>query len=186
MRESEMRQRVEDFFKRRMQGMLVPALGLGLAVAGCEKTTATPVYSAPNPDAPIGHVGDAGDVPVYSAPIAPDAYLADALVGKDTLPPGTDSEPDHVRDTNVPSDVSALADVWQADLALVPDAGKDAVSEAGAGVDAIPGVDGADAGAGVDSGADFGNMTTKYMAQLPDAGRDLGVAPVYMASLPLG
>jgi hypothetical protein len=53
------------------------------------------------------------------------------------------------------------------------------MGEAGGGVDAVPGVDGADAGTRVDSGADLGNMTTKYMAQLPDAGRDLGVAPLY-------
>jgi hypothetical protein len=52
-------------------------------------------------------------------------------------------------------------------------------------------VDVLDAGTGIDSGPDLGSMTTKYMAQLPDAGRDLGatplyMAPLYMASIPLG
>jgi hypothetical protein len=166
MRESEMRQRIEGFLKRRMQGMLAPALGLGLAAAGCVESAA--VYSAPNPDAPIGHVEDApGGSPeaVYSAPFARDAYPADTFVAKDSLP--------------TPVDVSLI------DVAVVPDASKDAASEA------VPGMDVLDAGAGIDSGADLGSMTTKYMAQLPDAGRDLGatplyMAPLYMASIPLG
>jgi hypothetical protein len=188
MRESEMRQRVEGFLKRQMQGMLAPALGLGLAVAGCGKTTATPVYSAPNLDAPIGHVEDApGGKPeaVYSAPFFPDANTADAFAGKDTSPTGQDSGPDlaTAKDTNLPADVLAPADVSLADVALAPDASKDSSSEAGSSADTIPAVD---AGTRVDSGADLGEMTTKYMAQIPDAGRDLGVAPVYMASLPFG
>lgn len=184
MRESEMRQRIEGFLKRRMQGMLAPALGLGLAVTGCGRTTSTPVYSAPNPDGPIGHVEDATGIALYSAPIVPDAYVAD--VAKDTLAPGPDGAPDQARDTNLPSDVSAPAEASPVDLALVPDAGKDVASEAGFGVDAVPGADGADAGTRVDSGADLGNITTKYMAQLPDAGRDLRAVTLYMASLPLG
>jgi hypothetical protein len=189
MRESEMRQRIEGFLKRRMQGMLAPALGLGLAVAGCGKTTATPVYSAPLPDGHVGPIEDAAglthDTPIYSAPIVPDAYTADAFVGKDTSPTGPDSGPDlaAAKDVNVPADVLGPADVSLADVVLAPDTRKDSSSEAGSSADTIPAVD---AGAGVDSGADLGNMTTKYMAQLPDAGRDLGVAPVYMASLPLG
>lgn len=164
-----------------MQGMLAPALGLGLAVAGCGKTTSTPIYSAPNPDGQIGPIGDAAglthDTPVYSAPIVPDAHMADAFVDRDTLPTGTDA-PDlaTAKDTNVPED------------ALAPDAGKDSASETGSIVDAIPAVD---AGTGVDSGADLGSTPTKYMAQLPDGGPDLGmaplyIAPIYMASLPLG
>jgi len=187
MRESEMRQRIQGFLKRRMQGMLAPALGLGLAVAGCEKMTATPVYSAPNPDAPIGHVEDApGGKPeaVYSAPFVPDANMADVFVGKDTPPTGPDSAPDLAiaKDVNAPADASVPSDVSLADMATVPDARKDSSGEAGAGVDA---------GTGVDSAADLGSMTTKYMAQLPDAGRDLGamplyMAPLYMASAPLG
>lgn len=158
MREFEMRQRIEGFLKRRMQGMLAPALGLGLTVAGCTQMSVTPVYSAPNPDAPIGHVEDApGGQPeaVYSAPFAPDANTADVFVGKDTPPSGPDSAPD-------------LA------IAKEPDAGQDTSGEAGVGVDA---------GTGVDSGADLGSLTTKYMAQLPDAGRDLGAMPLYMAPL---
>jgi hypothetical protein len=186
MREAEMRRRIDGFLKRRMQGMLAPALGLGLAVAGCGKTTSTPIYSAPNPDGQIGPIGDAAglthDTPVYSAPIVPDAYMADAFVARDTVPTGTDA-PDlaTAKDTNVPEDVSAPADASPGDVALVPDARKDSASETGSIVDA---------GTGVDSGADLGNTPTKYMAQLPDGGPDLGMAPiymapVYMASLPL-
>jgi hypothetical protein len=183
MRESEMRQRIDVFLKRRMQGMLAPALGLGLAVAGCGKTIATPVYSAPLPDGHVGSIEDAAglthDTPVYSAPIFLDAYTADAFVAKDTQPPGPDRAPDlaTAKDTNGPADVSL------ADVSMVRDAGKDSASEAGSGGDANPAMD---AGAGVDSGADLGSMTTKYMAQLPDAGRDFGVAPLYMAPLPSG
>src|ERR1035441_8499987 len=150
MREAEMRRRIDGFLKRRMQGMLAPALGLGLAVAGCGKTTSTPIYSAPNPDGQIGPIGDAAglthDTPVYSAPIVPDAHMADAFVDRDTLPTGTDAP----------------------DLAT----GKDSASGTGAIVDAIPAVD---AGTGVDSGADLGSTPTKYMAQLPDGGPDLGM-----------
>ena len=186
MRESEMRQRIEGFLKRRMQGMLAPALGLGLAIAGCEKTTVTPVYSAPLSDGHVGPIEDAAglthDTPVYSAPIIPDAYTADAFVAKDT---GPDRSLDLAteKDTNGPADVSAPADLSLADVAMVRDAGKDSASEAGSGGDAIPAMD---AGTGVDSGADLDSMTTKYMAQLPDAGRDFGVAPLYMAPPPLG
>jgi hypothetical protein len=193
MREAEMRRRIDGFLKRRMQGMLAPALGLGLAVAGCGKTTSTPIYSAPNPDGQIGPIGDAAglthDTPVYSAPIVPDAHVADAFVARDTLPTGTDA-PDlaTAKDTNVPEDAFAPADASLVDVALVPDARKDSASETGSIVDAIPAVD---AGTGVDSGADLGSTPTKYMAQLPDGGPDLGmaplyIAPIYMASLPLG
>jgi hypothetical protein len=196
MREIEMRQRIEGFLKRRMQGMLAPALGLGLAVAGCTRTSATPVYSAPNPDGPIGHVEDAtGGKPeaVYSAPFVPDAYTADAFVAKDTQLTGPDGAPDlaTVKDTNAQADVlvpadAARVDVALADAALAQDARKDVASEAGSGGDVTPAAD-----AGVDSGADLGGTITKYMAQTPDAGRDLGaaplyMAPLYMASIPLG
>jgi hypothetical protein len=170
MREAEMRRRIDGFLKRRMQGMLAPALGLGLAVAGCGKTTSTPIYSAPNPDGQIGPIEDAAglthDTPVYSAPV-PDAHMADA------------------KDTNVPEDVFAPEDALLVDGALVPDAGKDSASETGSSVDAIPAVD---TGTGADSGADFGSISTKYMAQVPDGGPDLRMLPVpiYMAALPVG
>jgi hypothetical protein len=137
----------------------------------------------------VGPIEDAAglthDTPIYSAPIVPDAYTADAFVAKDTLPTGTDTAPDQaiLRDTNVPPDISVLADGAPADGAVVPDARKDSAGEAGSPVDAIPAVD---VGTGVDSGADLGNMTTRYMAQLPDAGRDLRSVTLYMASLPLG
>jgi len=171
MREIEMRQRIEGFLKRRMRAMLAPALGLGMAAAGCEKTVATPVYSSPNPDGQLGPREDAAglthDTPVYSAPIFPDAALSDSFEGKDTPSPGADGAPDiaAVADANVPSD-----------------AAKDFAGDAG-GSEAHPGVDG---GSSADSGADLGSMSTKYMAQLPDASPDLGPVVRYMASMPLG
>lgn len=107
MREFEMRRRIEGFLKRRMQGMLAPALGLGLAVTGCGESSA--VYSSPAPKEDAA--GLSSGIPIYSAPVAPDAYVADAFVGEDTLPPGSDAS--------------------LVDLTLVPDAGSDAMGEAG-------------------------------------------------------
>ena len=169
MREIEMRQRIDGFLKRRMQGMLAPALGLGLAAAGCE---ATPLYSASLLDAHIGSIEDAAglthDTPVYSAPIAPDVALSDTFAGKDTLSPGADIAPDLAR---------------VADASLQTDAAKDASGEAAASSEAHPGVD---AGGSADSATDLGATSTKYMAQLPDASPDLGPVVRYMAPLPLG
>jgi hypothetical protein len=88
MREFEMRRRIEGFLKRRMQGMLAPALGLGLAVTGCGESSARLFIACPKRGRGrlvLRHV------PIYSAPVAPDAYVADAFVGEDTLPPGSDA-----------------------------------------------------------------------------------------------
>ena len=183
MRESEMRQRIDGFLKRRMQGMLAPALGMGLALGGCGKTTATPIYSAPNPDGDIGHTGDAvgshGDVPVYSAPVPPDAALADAFAGKDT----SSGDRAFAPDLATVADVAAPADGAMGEAGHVVDAAKDLAGEGGSSSEARPGVD---AGESADGAADVGSMTTKYMAQLPDAAPDRGPMTLYMAPLPLG
>jgi hypothetical protein len=183
MREIEMRQRIEGFLRRRMKGMLAPALGLGLALAGCTKEVAIPVYSAPLPDGQIGPIEDAAglthDTPVYSAPVPPDGATADAFAAKDTLPTGTDSAPDlaTVADAIVP------ADLLVADAALGSDAKKDTSGEAGTGVDTGAGVD---VGTGADVGVDLGGFGMKYIAQLPDARPDLGMVALYMAQPPSG
>jgi hypothetical protein len=196
MREFEMRQRIEGFLKRRMQGMLAPALGLGLAVSGCTKEVAIPVYSAPLPDGHAGPIEDAAglthDTPVYSAPVPPDGATADAFAAKDTLPMGTDSAPDlgTTADAFAASDLATVADaivpadlLATADAALGSDAKKDTSGEAGAGVDTGAGVD---AGTGADVGVDLGGFGMKYIAQLPDARPDLGMVALYMAQPPSG
>jgi hypothetical protein len=195
MREFEMRQRIEGFLRRRMQGMLAPALGLGLAVAGCTKEVAIPVYSAPLPDGQIGPIEDAAglthDTPVYSAPVPPDGATADAFAAKDTLPMGTDSAPDlaptadafAAPDLATVADATVPADLLAADAALGSDAKKDTSGEAGTGADTGAGVD---AGTGADVGADLGGMGMKYLAQLPDARPDLGMVALYMAQPPSG
>jgi hypothetical protein len=145
---------------------------LGLAVAGCTKTVATPIYSAPLPDGHAGHIEDAAglthDTPVYSAPLPPDGATADAFAAKDSLPMGTDSAPDlaTVADAILP------ADLLVADAAQGSDAKNDTAGEAGTGVDA---------GTGLDAEADIGNIGMKYIAPLPDAGPDLGLMVRYMA-----
>ena len=179
MRESEMRQRIEGFLKRRMQGMLAPALGLGLALGGCGGTE----YMAQFPRSEDGGggnhdgVGLSHDTPIYSAPVTPDLAAADTFTGKDTLPLADDGALDlaMTRDTN------ALVEVAPSDVAPIIDTGKDSAAEAAASSEAHPGMD---VGTGVDAGVDLGNMGTKYMAQLPDAGRDLGATPLYLAQLP--
>jgi hypothetical protein len=181
MRESEMRQRIEGFLKRRMQGMLAPALGLGLALGGCGGTE----YMAQFPleDAGGGHhdgVGLSHDTPVYSAPLTSDVAAADTLAGKDTSLVAEDG----ALDLLTTLDTNALAEVAPTDVAPpIIDTVKDSAAEAAASSEAHSGMD---AGTDVDAGVDLGNVTTKYLAQLPDAGRDFGVAPLYMASLPLG
>ena len=178
-----------------MQGMLAPALGLGLAVAGCTKTVATPIYSAPLPDGHVGHIEDAAglthDTPVYSAPLLPDGATADAFAAKDTMPMGTDSAPDlgttadafaandtlpigtdSAPDLAAGADAIVPEDLLVADAAQGSDAKKDTVGEAGTGVDA---------GTGLDAEADLGNIGMKYIAPIPDAGPDLGTMVRYMA-----
>jgi hypothetical protein len=182
MRESEMRQRIEGFLKRRMQGMLAPALGLGLAVAGCGESVSVYMGQLPSDAADVTH-----DTPGSSDSIAPDSPTADVLAAKDTadglaakdstfLGPDTALDVASSTDVNVLEDLAKIVDLAKIDESQAPDVNKDTSPEAGAGVDA---------GTGVDAGADLGNGGTKYMAQLPDAGRDLGIAPVYIAPLPV-
>lgn len=157
MREAEMRRRIDGFLKRRMHGMLAPALGLGLAVAGCGKTTSTPIYSAPNPDGQIGPIGDAASL-THDVPAAPDlASVADAAtdLGK--------------------------ADLIPMDEAETPDTNRDAASEAGSS-DAGSGVD-----AEMDLGTPPVKYMAQAPDGGPDLRMvPIYTAPIYMASLPLG
>jgi hypothetical protein len=156
MRETEMRQRIEGFLKRRMQSMLAPALGLGMAVTGCQKESVTPVYSAPVPDASLGPTQDAPSL-IEAAP-APDTLLADAFVPLDTNLPGPDV-------------VTGADSQPQQDLATV---------DGPAGTDAKPDTSG-EVGPGLDAQSDLGSIGVKYIAQLPDGGP--GITPLYMAPL---
>jgi len=158
--------------------MLAPALGLGMAITGCQKESSTPLYSAPNADASVVPIA------VYSAPLAPDASAPDVSVAGDTI-------------TNGPE--AALLDLAANEVAQGSDARKDAASEAGTALDSGAGLDaGADLGgigvkyiaqlpdAGLDAGVDLGGIGVKYIAPLPDAGADLPMAVLYMAQLPSG
>ncbi len=141
MREAEMRRRIEGFLERRMRGMLAPALGLGLAMAGCGDWGGSE-YMAQFPRDGAGGAHDVGapsDVPVYSAPVSSDGPMADTFGSKDTSSPADGM-----------SDISGMVDTHpKPEL----DAAKDAAGEDAAGSEAHPGVD---AGTGVDVGSDLG------------------------------
>ena len=177
MREFEMRQRIEGFLKRRMQGMLPPALGLGLALGGCGDWGGMEYMAQFPRDADAAGVFHDAESLDDDATIASDGAGGDALASKDTLRPGTDG----ARDVASIRDVRGMADAAQDDVAMAMDAARDSAGEAGASVDAVPGVD-----AGADMEADLGVSPVKYMAQIPDAGSDLGPVVRYMAQLPLG
>lgn len=109
MRESEMRQRIEGLLRRRMQGVLAPALGLGLALVGCG--CGGTEYGAQFP-----HHVDADDVthdaaaswdtPIYDAPLPADAPPAEIPPSNDTLPPGVDGVLDSEAVSDAPVDVA--------------------------------------------------------------------------------
>ena len=174
--------------------MLAPALGLGLAVAGCGKTNVTPAYSAPNPDGPQGTFEDAAgltrDTSADSAPLNSDVPTSDAFFAKDSKPIGPDATGDSapVADTNVPD---ALV---RPDVAQEPDVKMDSSGEAGADLDAGTALDsgpGLDSGTNRDTAINFDTGFVKYGTpvfdagrDLPDAGRDLGMVVIYMALFP--
>jgi hypothetical protein len=158
MRELEMRQRIERFLKRRMQMMLAPALGLGMAVTGCQKESEPKsLYMGPMVDAnPTAGASD-------SAPSFRDAAPADMLISADVAVAGSDAASDQPS----PTDASARQDLAMQDLATI-----DASPELDAGTDAKPDSvadTSAEAGAGVDVVGDTG-LIAKYMAPLPDGG----------------
>jgi hypothetical protein len=72
MREIEMRQRLGGLLKRRMQGMLAPALGLGMAVGGCGG-----LYGAQFPRGTDAS-GAAPDAPICTNPGLDGAATAEA------------------------------------------------------------------------------------------------------------
>ena len=158
MREIEMRQRIEGFLKRRMQLMLAPVLGLGMAVTGCQ--TGVSLYMGPMPDANPSHTAGASD----SAPSFGDAAPADILISADVAVAGSDAAPDQPS----PPDASARQDLAMQDLATT-----DASPELDGGMDAKPDSIAdtpAEAGARVDAVGDTG-LIAKYMAPLPARSR---------------
>lgn len=178
MREQEMRQRVFQFLKARMRNMLMPAtLGIGLAVGGCSQSNAL----KDSPDS--AHDTSATDTAKESLPIP--LYMVLSPDSNFPVPDGLGPNPektDAIADLangSLPeatpvygSDVSPLdlrkadaADVSVPDVAPAPD---EAVALDGAGIDgSMP----------TDAGPDLGGIITKYIAPIPDAGPDGGVAP---------
>jgi hypothetical protein len=92
MRELEMRQRIERLLKRPMQGMLAPALGLALALGGCEFGGSEYMAQFPRTNGGSHDAsGSTSDVPIYSAPIPLDGAVDN---GQADVPPATDVEMD--------------------------------------------------------------------------------------------
>jgi hypothetical protein len=166
MREQEMRERVFGFLKARMRGMIFPAtVGIGLAVSGCSESKATPAYMASFPQDAAQNVVDARVQDV--APVTPDLPVADA--NNPQLP---ESQP--VDGTDVPP-----APLDQA-VALDTDEASDSA----------PAIDSSDSHPTLDtSPADTGHeetgiIITKYLAPLPDGGRDGLRLTLYAAPMP--
>jgi hypothetical protein len=89
MRESEMRQRVEGFIKRRMQRMLVPALGAGVAFGGLGCAASMYGTSVPGSpvDAPVANQDAGAAQEVASESRVIDGDDADAADAADVLAP---------------------------------------------------------------------------------------------------
>jgi hypothetical protein len=181
MREQEMRDRINQYLKIRMRGMLVPALGISLLAVGCKKEGVTAVYSAPMPDAGQDQAAQ---------------VLPDAMVSKDTSPSILDAAssndlaaPDTGTDTPSPDgsvvprpDTAGLDSATTLDAGAAPDADKSDGGKPDAGkVDAgIADAPSADTGRPVDAGR-LDGLVTKYIAQLPDGGM---IGTLYMAQMP--
>jgi len=126
MRESEMRQRVDGFLKRRMKAMLAPALGLGLAVAGCGDWGGSEYmaqFPRGNDGSIVTHDG-AGPTPVYSAPV--DSQTVDT--GMDSAGNAAASSEAQPSDPGVDAGVDTGTDLGSTAtkyMAQVPDASPD-------------------------------------------------------------
>lgn len=190
MREQEMRIRVFRFLKARMRNMIMPAtMGIGLAVGGCAKENAIPVYSAPLQDS-----GPPAQTDVLLSSDTQPAPSDSAAPGPDSAPPRPDSSaprPDLASDAR---EVQVAAD-------LAPDTGPDLVGRdttadrvpakdlaapdrSPADVPARPDQAVAIDGGGIDTGTDLGSIT-KYGVPIPDAASEKAVVvPLYTAVFP--
>jgi hypothetical protein len=209
MREQDMRMRVFAFLKARMRNMIMPAtVGLGLAVgAACTEQKSTPAYMAPfySDAATAGQdVSALRDVRGGESAQAPEvAQAADLSLPWSDGPSGRDMLADLGRDLMSPSegpsmsDVAGVGDLAANDAALADAAGRpDSVGDLGGMKYIAPFLD---AGP-MDSGSEPGGMryvapfldagaadvpsTTKYIAQLPDAGPDSTPVLRYLAQMP--
>ena len=182
MREYEMRQRVFRFLKARMRNMIMPAtVGLGLAVGGCAREgTVTGTDAAQmQKDTPSATSEVLGP---DSATPGPDQAVADS--------PEAQANRDAVADLGREPGREAVP-VYGSDVSL-PDLRKDdgpdaATSDAAPPTDQAVALDvgGIDVGKAdgpkADGNSDLGSIITKYIAPIPDAASDTGVAPVYIA-----
>ena len=183
MREREMRRRVERFIQSRLRNMLMPAtLGLGLAVGGCSSSA----LNAQDGSSAVGKndsssalvESDSGSVKSDSGSVKNDSGSV--------LPiPSPDAATADGANTKKDAGFAPRKDAFVAD----GQGGEDVrPSDAGSAVD---GGSPADAQAALDAQAvdsakqDVGGIGVKYLAQFPDAGRDLPpIVPPYTALQP--
>ena len=192
MREQEIRDRINQYLKARMRGMLVPALGMSLLAVGCTEGSATAVYSAPMPDASqdqaarvIPDALPSRDAPAPDRASSMDAALPDA--GLDAALPSEDAGNDAL--LGDVEDALPTSDAGRPDGRL-PDASPD--TKPGARPDAKPDVGRLDArridarnvdtGKPVDAMRIDGPIGVRYIAQQVDAAL---IAPLYLAQIPL-
>jgi hypothetical protein len=108
MRELEMRQRIERLLRRPLHGMLAPALGLGLALGGCELGGSEYMAQFPRTDGGSHDTsGSTSDIPVYSAPIPLDGAVDSGQVD---APLATDAEKDAAGDAAISSEARPALD----------------------------------------------------------------------------
>jgi hypothetical protein len=212
MREQEMRMRVMRFLSVRMRNMIMPAtVGIGLAMGGaCGKSAPAkdglPLSgdaAALKQDAPAGQDVAGRDLVLEADVLGPDLpqpgrdvqsggdlvadTLPDAMASADK--PSTGDEvgkrdaadrderiPDATPPIDTGSDLSETGDIAHSPDAALADSAADLgeMKDMAASPDAAP--------ASTDS--DVGTITTKYIAQLPDAAVDSTPVVRYMAQQP--
>lgn len=187
MREQEMRLRVFRFLKARMRNMIMPAaVGIGLAAGGCD---AKAKYMGPMPsdaalvNRDVNHDDVIVSAPEVSPPETREAPLASDVPesGQDVATPIDLSVPDQTPARDV---VDAFAD-GSADVPAPMD-GRPDLSFPEGGVRYEGPMPRPDTGidAGLDTGGEAGPIIAKYIAPMPDAAIDLGLAVRYMAQMP--
>ncbi len=166
-----MRLRAFRFLKTRMRNMIMPAaVGIGLAAGGCTK------------DAPV--------FVKYGVPMPPDAALVNRDVSfRDVSVSGPEVSAADAREVATALDVPLTApDVAAPTNRAVADQGPATDSDSGladAPADVFAPRDGnGTSEAGGEAGGEAGPIISKYVAPMPDAANDLGLAVRYMAQMP--